>query len=325
MSFSKPGSSPRPRKPKQEVVNPGRPVPVNTGPILDQESPLLYNELVMVGAPACDWLTLTTFNPKVHVDMMAYTITADTVRRYPIAERSRMQYRGFAGDGWFVGEGRQDGLPHYMMQASGARAQDALRFALMFHEGAQDIKCTRIDLQCTSTTTFADDLPAVAVALRGLPSSEWAGRGPRPKVTYFSSEDGRDTLYVGARTSPRFWRFYNKEINGDLRLRAELEAKGWLSQVIWERLAEEGVFHVKHQFDREFGALPTVLREVARETWEAWFAEERHARPVVARDAEIATQRWLMEVVLPCLEKHLETESGYEVRLAYARSLGFDK
>lgn len=321
---SREGRTARPRKPERAVAPASGPVPVNTGPILSEDSEWMYGELVMVGGPACDWLTLTTFDLDEYLAMQSYTVAADSLRRVPIHQAKRMQYHGWAGDGWFVGEGRQDGLPHYMMQATGARAHDALRFALMVHDRGGKVKCTRIDLQCTSSSTFAGDLPAVAEVMRGLPAGAYGGRGPRPQVTYFSSEECKDTLYVGSRKSPRFWRFYNKPVSGELRLRAELEAKGWLGQQLWENLCDVGAFHVTSLFAHEFGALPDVLRDVSRETWSAHGDSERTPKPKVDRTAIKATQKWLMECVLPAFERIMQTEEGREVRLHYRAAMGLD-
>lgn len=317
-------SSPGKRKRPQERAVPNGPVPVNTGPILGMENAELYAELVLVGGPACDWLTLTTFSEQEYIAMQAYTVSPDSMRRLPIREARRMQYQGWAGDGWFVGEGRQDGLPHYMMQASGARAYDALRYALMFHEGKGLVKCTRIDLQCTSSSSFAGDLPAIAEHIRGLSSGAFGGRGPRPTVTYFSSEKAEDTLYIGSRRSPRFWRFYNKPVSGELRLRAELEAKGWLAETLWDELTVFGMFHVKHQHARELGALPDAIREMCRDVYVTHADTERTPKPHWDRTQVKATQKWLLECVLPAFERIMVTPEGQEVRQQYLLALGFD-
>jgi hypothetical protein len=310
---------------KQEVVVPSGPVPVNTGPILGPDDDFLYEELVLIGGVACDWLTLTTFDEKEWIAMCAYTVSSDATRNLPVRTAKRMQYHGWSGDGWFVGEGRQDGLPHYMMQAHGARAHDALRQALMFHENRGLVKCTRIDLQCTSSSGFAGDLPAIAESIRGLPAGAFGGRGPRPTITYFSSEKSEDTMYIGSRKSPRFWRFYNKPISGELRLRAELEAKGWLAETIWDELCISGLFHVKHIHARELGALPDDVREMARDCYQAHGDDARTPKPHVDRDALMATQRWMLGVVIPALERILETDIGMEVRQYFLMALGIDR
>lgn len=302
----------------------GGPVPVNTGPILSPDDDFMYEELVLVGGPACDWLTLTTHDEKEYVAMQAYTIGGDVTRLVPPREAKRMQYRGWAGDGWFVGEGRQHGMPHYMMQAWGARANDVLRSAVSFHERSGLVKCTRIDLQCTSSSGFAADLPAVAEAIRALPAGAFGGRGPRPAVTYYSSEKSEDTMYIGTRRSPRFWRFYNKLVSGELRLRAELEAKGWLGEAIWTELCEVGVFHVKQIHGRELGALPDDVREMARDCYAPHGDADRTPKPVADVTGLLATQKWLFECVVPALERILQTEVGREVRQQFLMTLGID-
>jgi len=325
MAFTQAGSPRKSRMRKQELTVASGPVPVNTGPILHSDDDFMYEELVLVGGPACDWLTLTTFDEKEYIAMQAYTVSADSMRRLTIKEAKRMQYRGFQGDGWFVGEGRQNGERHFMMQASGVRAQDCLRYALQFHERSGLVKCTRIDLQCTSTSGFAGDIPAVAAAIRGLDAGAFGGRGPRPQVTYYSSEKTEDTMYIGGRRSPRFWRFYNKPVSSELRLRAELEAKGWLGEAIWLELQERGMFHVKQVFERELGALPPDVKEMAKDCYTTHGDTARTPKPVADLTGVMATQKWLMECVLPAFERIINTEIGQEVRAEYLRALGVDR
>lgn len=325
MASTRPDRAKRPSKPQQAKPAPSGPVPVNTGPILSSDDDTMYEELVLVGGVACDYLTLTTFDEKEFISMQAYTVSADSMRRIPIKEAKRMQYRGFQGDGWFVGEGRQGGERHFMMQASGARAQDCLRYALQFHERSGLVKCTRIDLQCTSSSGFVGDMPAIAESIRGLDAGAFGGRGPRPSVTYFSSEKSEDTMYIGSRRSPRFWRFYNKPISGELRLRAELEAKGWLGEAIWQELCDKGMFHVKHIHQRELGALPDDIRAMARDCYQPHGDDARTPKPQVDETGLRATQKWLMECVLPAFERIINTEVGQEVRAEYLRALGFDR
>lgn len=301
-----------------------RPVPVNTGPILASDDVLEYNEVVLVGAPACDWLTLTTFSQVEYMHMQSYTVGVDTSKGFPVKTRKRMQYEGHQGDGWFLGRGRQEGRDHYMLQASGARAQDALYYALQMHENREDVKCTRIDLQETSTVGHASDLPIVGAVLRESPASDWSGRGPRPKVTWYSSEDERDTLYIGARTSPRFWRFYNKPVDGELYLRAELEAKGWLSVQLWDALQDVGMFHVKHLLGAELNALPLIMRQTVADCGIGLVEGERTPRIVEDRDHIATTERWFMNVVQPALERFLLNPEAGAVRAMLGRTLGFD-
>lgn len=321
----------RKRKSKNNLAREGvslfhqdRPVLVNTGPLLAPDDPREYNEIVLVGEAACDWLTLTTFSREEWAGMYSYTVAVDQQQGKATRATRRMQYEGQAGDGFFIGEGRQEGAPHWMMQASGARAHEVLRHALEFHAGRDDVRCTRIDLQCTSEISPAGDLPAVAEALRACPPEEWAQRGSRPRITYFSSESGADTMYIGARKSPRFWRFYNKPIDGLMFLRVELEAKGWLGQLIWQELCDRGLFHVKQLLADELDALPVHAREVAQVCNLRFPLSGRLPRPKANRDALLATRGWLLNTVLPALERHMGTPGSGEVRQKFLEILGFD-
>lgn len=309
---------------RKALVLPPGPVPVNTGPILDNDEPLLYADVVLVGSPACDWLTLTTGSKVEAALMHSYTVGVDMSRGLQLKPRKRMQYDGWQGDGFFWGKGSQEGQEHWMIQASGARAQEVLRHALQMHESEGLVKCTRIDIQVTSEEGFAGDLPAVGAALREEPAASWAGRGPRPKVTWYSSDNNRDTLYIGGRTSPRFWRLYNKPVDGELYLRVELEAKGWLSLAIWDRLSDTGLVNIKSVLADEFGALPKVVREVAYEVLPEAMGEGRIPRVVESKDAFLRTEGWLMGTVYPALERFLCHPDAARVRAAFREILGFD-
>jgi len=301
-----------------------RPALVNTGPLLASDDPREYNEIVLVGEAACDWLTLTTDSREEWAQMYSYTVAVDMQNGKPVKATRRMQYQGFSGDGFFVGEGVQGGAPHWMIQASGARAHEVLRHALERHSASDRVKCTRIDLQCTSDISHAGDLPAVAEALRECPPEEWAQRGSRPRITYFSSEDAADTMYIGARKSPRFWRFYNKPVEGLMYLRVELEAKGWLSVSLWQELCDKGMFHVKQLLADELNALPSPATEVAQICNLRFPLSPRLPKPKTNRDALLATRGWLLNTVLPALERHMGSPGSGEVRQAFLLILGVD-
>lgn len=129
-------------------------------------------------------------------------------------------------------------------------------------------------------------------------------------------------MYIGTRRSPRFWRFYNKPVSGELRLRAELEAKGWLADAIWTELCETGLFHVKQVHARELGALPDDVRSMARDCYQPHNDEARTPRPVADITELKATQKWLLDVCIPSLERVLATEIGREVRQHFLMALG---
>jgi hypothetical protein len=290
---------------------------VNTGPILADDDERCYSDLVLVEFPACDWLTLSTFDHAEYGSMHTYTTMVDRQRLSLTRQAKRMQYVGQQGDGYFLGEGRQDGLPHFLLQAWGARAQEVLHYALLFHSHVDSVRCTRMDLQVTSGRGHAGDVPAVAEHLRSGEDVVWPGRGPRPQVSYFSHDDERDTLYIGSRVSPRFWRAYNKEVNGELRLRLELEAKGWLGSEFWRAMCDEGERAMPSLLFGELKAMPRALVEMVADVVDIEADGTRVARPIENKVEEARTVAWLMETVLPCLERMLDTSRGAELRRAF--------
>jgi len=102
-------------------------------------------------------------------------------------------------------------------------------------------KCTRIDLAITVWLTESDDTIARQLYMPALAMWQKDGQTKNRKApVLYQSEDG-DTLYLGSRTSRRYVRIYNKaKQSTDLKYRNawrfELEAKGDLAQVLWQRI-----------------------------------------------------------------------------------------
>lgn len=134
----------------------------------------------------------------------------------------------------FAGIGRTNGEDQEMILLTGALAEDwASRAA-----SQGNWRATRIDLQVTVQESV--DVPELIAAHRA------AFR--RIKSTDISGE----TLYIGSRTSERFWRIYNKaeqlrRPELDPLWRWELELKGKRAQLAWQMLSEENSPGVRYR------------------------------------------------------------------------------
>jgi hypothetical protein len=171
-------------------------------------------------APAIDWLTIASYQ------FTPYTEMAASLRRFlPHGwKRSRwLQYDGWHNpDGIFHGHALQSNdKEHYIVKISGALAHEWLHDMLGDPDGWQMLQhwyATRLDIQVTKP------VPDWWL-IRNLHDNYMAqGRN----VSIIQSATG-STLYLGARTSDRFVRFYEKQLE-TMYLRLEFELKGRFSR-----------------------------------------------------------------------------------------------
>lgn len=175
--------------------------------------------------PEIDWLTLATYNfPK-------YTESVAAIRRqYPGTWKHAkwLQYEGFKHQEYpvFYGHALQSNdREHYILRVSGTFASEFWRLFERYGY-ADHWYCTRIDLQRTM------DIPEWW-KVRELHDA-LAGEGFN--VSIIQSATG-NTLYLGARTSDRFTRFYEKDLLKPM-LRLEIELKGRYSRLAYQLLLE---------------------------------------------------------------------------------------
>lgn len=174
-------------------------------------------------SPDIDWITLASYN------FTAYTDSVAALRReYPGQWKHAkwLQYQGWRRDTIFVGKAIQtNDKEHYIIKVSGSDAGRVAEF-LRHKELAPFFYCTRIDLQRTID-------PPGWWNVRELHDSLSA---EGHKVSMIQSDSG-NTLYIGARTSPRFTRFYEKEL-GHTMLRCEIELKSQYARLAWQLYLE---------------------------------------------------------------------------------------
>lgn len=168
---------------------------------------------MIVNNPAVDYLRMTTFD-------FGYYETGVRIMAHKEREWQRgafMQYRGNRADGLFHGQGDQGGKTHYIAEMSGEVADDYASKMLQTGMGV-----TRIDLQITVPVMKDWNVRRETDELRETP---WPNR---MRTVTAIDNNGNDTIYIGARTSERFIRFYVKESEW---LRFEIEFKGDLAKL----------------------------------------------------------------------------------------------
>ncbi len=129
-----------------------------------------------------------------------------------------LQYAGWRKESFFIGMGEQAKKRHSIMQASGFLAHTMHPVFFDF----EDWYCTRIDIQRTVKKPEWVDLPKLYKHLG------------KNGTSLISSEEN-DTLYIGARTSDKFIRLYEKLFE-EMYLRLEFELKGKRALMAWKAI-----------------------------------------------------------------------------------------
>lgn len=195
--------------------------------------------MLQINRPMLDYLRLTKFSPTRIKEWETLFAHIDT----PAEEARFLQYRGIRAGGLFFGDARQRSRRHWLLDISGSLSDALFRRARI-----DDCKCTRIDLQVTI------DLPHGFDARRlydELENAEWHGR--KRNVALVQSGDGFDTIYIGSRTSERFFRIYVKEDGkGRKLLRFETEYKSDKAEAMWRSIdwmPGRVSSHLKHEIE----------------------------------------------------------------------------
>ena len=174
--------------------------------------------MIALNATQCDWLTVTSWSES---DLVTFR---QWLNKYgdgiDLQRQRRQQYHGIANGSLFAGVGQQQRGEHYLFQASG-EAADAVYMAIW--PIPKSMKVTRFDLQVTVEVESDIDWWSWRSDLQT--SSGW-GNGRPPSTRIIVSDTA--TLYVGARTSDRMVRIYQKKLaeGGRPPIRFEVEFKG---------------------------------------------------------------------------------------------------
>jgi hypothetical protein len=178
-------------------------------------------------APRLDWLTLATYKFEKYTLLASKTHAAFLTGWRP---GRWLQYDGQTNKlGLFHGHAVQShGEEHYIVKVSGGNAADFYRVMMADEETRELLEAfyaTRIDVQVTAPIPPWWDVRELHdMFLQN-------GR----KVSTIQSDTG-STLYLGARTSGRFLRFYEKELETTY-LRLEFELKGDYARDAWFAMA----------------------------------------------------------------------------------------
>lgn len=210
-------------------------------------------------------------------------------------------YKGERYGNWFFGE-RQDGV---MLRVSGADSMGVVG-AL----SGVSLNCSRIDCHATLKCIPGDRLWAVRAASlaqsqrAAAPGCNWAG------LKLLETFGRGDTLTVGSRTSEKYGRLYDKEMESldpsyEGCWRYEVEYKGDHARAAFERL-------------RVAPSIPRAAAELAAQQWRAWCVPFPDVAIVSAEPLYIPREKpdvekkgeWLMEQVLPTLAWLVD--NGYE-------------
>lgn len=274
---------------------------------------------MLLNEPLVDYVTLTTFDSSWGEgfwklwDELTVEDVAESVRR--------MQYKGKVQDGIFWGTGVQSDRQHFMLQASGERA-DLVAAKAPIHD---DINCTRIDVQLTinkprgySTRQVFDELSE--------PGAAWTGR---PKaLNMVQSGDGCDTLYIGSRTSDLLMRLYIKpDANGAPSfLRFECEYKRAKADVVRTDVARDRSY-IGRFLAYELTRLPRLPFGVSSTLLHVANADP-HAPTISRVESDSDTIRWLNRQVEPAvlrlLHSHEHGDTMERILRRWLRHLGQD-
>jgi hypothetical protein len=239
-----------------------------------------------------DWVTTTA---PLHSDEcdktedLALTTLSEQLRDgHRMRPQKRLQFDGLATPHVFVGRS----TTHQMVQVSGGIAH---RFALRLREEVKNARVTRLDFEATLRDKIPDEKRA-REAFKAAEAKDFRTPSGRQVVADIKCRPRcGDTLYIGARTSDRFGRFYNKsaESGGTLEdglWRCECEQKGKIAPLSWSAFCESEspsqlAFNVVKATFQDWGfafdlpdegevvRLPTVYEATDEERTERWFRE----------------------------------------------------
>lgn len=259
---------------------------------------------MIINRPAIDWLTLTTYDLKEQRAMGAMLL-----RHLPHAgteSRPMTQglYNGRGGNGWFGGEGNQNGKQHFLYRFSGD-----LSDAIAFDPLRPVVECTRLDIQLTLPLPCPiEQAYDQYTALSSLMAEHERGRGQRGrKVGGPLYPNGECTLYVGTRQgTERFYRLYTKE--GDegewfIRFEIELKNKAGMAGRAWRAIGNDPLAVVS-LLAGELSTMPqhallTPFHEQMTHMPQELMKQERR------RTEPNKTLQWIMKQVDPSIRKLL--------------------
>jgi len=243
-----------------------------------------YDDLCL-NVAMCDYLTLTSWEYDVLWTLFALP---DDGTPYDMAHQ---RYVGQQTDSMFLGQGKVKGKEHFMLQISGSLADKLLPQSLTM----ENVRCTRLDVQCTTQTPFDNQLSRNLHKLSGRMLE-------RGKTSSFMTKQGLSTCYIGAFTSQKLARVYMKD---KYLLRYEMMYKKDIADPMFKKLRElpsdeSWRFHIT-------GYLKYQLLATGDDWLDSIF--ERHLgqvniKPPSVPRPETKTGKWLRDAVLPAFARY---------------------
>ena len=249
-----------------------------------------------------DWVTLTMpegYSPRASWESeLRDVVREDWYGGQSGVDAEPWGWNGYTGvkfgplcTGW-----RPDG---HIVRVSGYAARYLLR---AYWEGAW--KCTRIDLQATvrDATTPTARIRTELGAVLGARS----GKEGRPvRVRHVEGYGDGDSLLVGARSSPKYYRIYDKEAESDRAIeylgcvRYEVELKNGIAERVWWELYDN-----RRDEGRTLKLLQDAMALIGVNTLQGGNYKPAEFWRVVPRETDAERQLlWLEKSVQPVVRK----------------------
>lgn len=253
-----------------------------------------------------DWVTATAWDGTRQGELLVNVVESLEGVRSASAVRG---YKGYTvaveGAGTaFLGHCLNNSKWHIMATFSSALAQ----FVADDLGAIDGLNVTRIDIQRTRPFPYKK---ASALLKRMRSQYEEAGVSVGWVESTQRMAEGNvkmSTLYLGSWNSAKMWRVYMKETMGGGALRAELVLKGKYAAAAWGKI-KGSVYQ---------GELERMGGLIESEFW----TDEVPEKLIIGRRLT-DTERWLLDTVLPVLDRVLQQGGGRsaEVAAAYAEIL----
>jgi hypothetical protein len=271
---------------------------------------------------AVDWLDVTTFSADVFDEWTKY------LYEIHISQPRQMKLQRYTGVIWndtvFIGSGTQKKMPHFMLHVTGVDADRIFReFASRKCWETDRVKCTRIDIQ----TTFWGDpnrMSLVAIAQEERETQEYEIKNKRKHVIEAILGDENDTLYVGAKSSQRRLRIYDKMLVDEygkthFMERTELQFRKQTADGVFKRLEAVDDRNMSEWIESAIRGETSKFPDHIRDQLTGWTGTQERDSVAIPRGKKIIPvsnrARWVIGIrkalTLACKE---EGESGRRAR-----------
>ena len=264
---------------------------------------------MIVNQVMLDYVTVTTWHKEVYLKLCDFPLPGEGLKCRSVSFNGYNGISSSTSKGSFINaDGEQlhpvdkREYPHYVVKVSGEMADefwevvDSVKY---WCEGRPvEMVVKRVDVQ--ATIPIPSGYKAIDLYLK---MQEWIASGDCKIRTLklcdnYGSQEGKDTIYGGSRTSNRFWRLYVKEDkDGNLYLRWELQLGGEQAETFRYSLAKVDLL-------RCFRCIPHKARRTKKYAWVNDFValcqdEGGEKRAVLSKERD--TVLWLYKAVKPAI------------------------